>query len=100
MTKPKVAITRDLRSIGVAVERALVVLPVESLVTGSVWKHVVAPGTHVRSGDTLVIVESMKMEIAIEATRDGTVIAVLVSEGRPLVPGQRVATLRVDQPEP
>jgi biotin carboxyl carrier protein len=37
----------------------------------------------------------MKMEIAIEATRDGTVSELCVSEGSPVVPGQRVATLRV-----
>jgi urea carboxylase len=71
------------------------VVGVDSHVTGSVWKHVVAPGTPVRSGDTLLIVESMKMEIAIEATLDGTLLEVLVGEGSPVLPGQRVVTLRV-----
>ncbi|MEY2935665.1 MAG: hypothetical protein RL033_6414, partial [Pseudomonadota bacterium] len=68
---------------------------VESHVSGSVWKLLVAPGARVQSGDPLVIVESMKMEVTIEAPSDGIVVDVLASDGRTVAPGQRLLTLRV-----
>jgi len=69
------------------------VLGVESHVSGSVWKLLAAKGTRVSSGDPLVIVESMKMEVAIEAPSDGTVLETLASEGTTVSPGQRLLTL-------
>ncbi|MGC4092516.1 MAG: acetyl-CoA carboxylase biotin carboxyl carrier protein subunit [Polyangiaceae bacterium] len=47
-----------------------------------------------RKGDALMVVESMKMEIAVEAPEDGTLVSLLVSEGRPVSPGQAIAYLR------
>jgi biotin carboxyl carrier protein len=41
-----------------------------------------------------MIVESMKMEIAVEAPSDAVVVELLVGEGRTVAPGQRVAVLR------
>jgi len=67
---------------------------VESHVPGSVWKLEVKPGQAVQRGQTLLIVESMKMEIAVEAPRDGVVAELLVAEGHPVAPGQRVAVLK------
>ncbi|HYP88290.1 MAG TPA: carboxyltransferase domain-containing protein, partial [Polyangiaceae bacterium] len=67
---------------------------VESHVPGSVWKLEVKPGEQVKRGQTLLIVESMKMEIAVEAPADGKIIELLVSEGRAVAPGQRVAVLQ------
>jgi urea carboxylase len=69
---------------------------VDSHVPGSVWKLVVAAGARVRRGDTLVVVESMKMEVAVEATHDGTVIELCVSEGKAVAPGQRIALVRTE----
>jgi urea carboxylase len=69
------------------------VLGVESHVSGSVWKLLAAKGTRVSSGDPLLIVESMKMEVAIEAPSDGTVLETLASEGMTVAPGQRLLTL-------
>jgi urea carboxylase len=66
---------------------------VESHVPGSVWKLLVRPGERVKRGQTLLVVESMKMEIAVESPRDGVVLEVLVSVGRAVAPGQRVAVL-------
>ncbi|HKY37766.1 MAG TPA: urea carboxylase [Polyangiaceae bacterium] len=66
---------------------------VESHVPGSVWKLAVQPGDRVKRGQTLLVVESMKMEIAVEAPADGVVLELLVTEGRAVVPGQRVAVL-------
>jgi urea carboxylase len=69
---------------------------IESHVPGSVWKLSVAPGARVRRGDTLIVVESMKMEVSVEASHDGTVLELCVSEGKAVAPGQRVALMRAD----
>ena len=61
----------------------------------SIWKIEVTPGTRVAEGDTLAVLESMKMEIPIMAPADGTVLAVLVSEGQQIQEGQAVATMAV-----
>lgn len=61
---------------------------VRSEIAGSVWRIEVAPGQAVASGDVLVILESMKMEIPVEAERAGTVSALLVSEGQAVKEGQ------------
>lgn len=49
--------------------------------TANVWKVLVAAGDTVSDGDTLVILESMKMEIPVVAEEDGTVSEVKVAEG-------------------
>lgn len=54
---------------------------VKSEMTGTVWKIVAAVGDEVEAEDTLIILESMKMEIPIETPVDGTVREILVSEG-------------------
>jgi biotin carboxyl carrier protein len=47
----------------------------------NVWKVLVSEGDHVDEGDTLVILESMKMEIPILAEESGTVAKLHVAEG-------------------
>jgi urea carboxylase len=69
---------------------------VESHVPGSVWKLEVKAGERVKRGQALLIVESMKMEISVEAPSDGVVVELLVAEGRAVAPGQRVAVLRAE----
>ena len=54
---------------------------VRAEMVANVWKVVVAEGDKVADGDTLVILESMKMEIPVLAEQDGTVAALHVSEG-------------------
>ena len=48
---------------------------------GSVWKLLVAEGDAVEEGQTLFILEVMKMEVPYEATRSGTVTALHIAEG-------------------
>ena len=64
-----------------------------SEITGSVWKIEVQPGASVEAGQTLLIVESMKMEIPVEAPASGTVREVRVAEGESVQDGQWLVTL-------
>lgn len=54
---------------------------VRSEMTANVWKVLVAPGDTVADGDTLVILESMKMEIPVIAEAAGVLSSVAVAEG-------------------
>jgi biotin carboxyl carrier protein len=53
----------------------------------------VATGDRVQNGDTLIVLESMKMEIPVTAPRDGTVAAILVQEKQTVEEGQKLAIL-------
>jgi acetyl-CoA carboxylase biotin carboxyl carrier protein len=66
---------------------------VRSEITGSVWKVEVAVGQTVAEGDTLVIVESMKMEIPIIAPASGVVTEIFIAEGEPVADDQVVIHL-------
>ncbi len=54
---------------------------VELQTAGNMWKVLVKPGDKVQAGDTLFIMEVMKMEVPHEAPAAGTVRTVSVSEG-------------------
>ncbi|WP_010304923.1 biotin/lipoyl-binding carrier protein [Kurthia senegalensis] len=51
-----------------------------SEMAGTIWKVLVKPGDQVEEGQTLVIIESMKMEIPVEAEEAGVVAKVFVNE--------------------
>jgi acetyl-CoA carboxylase biotin carboxyl carrier protein len=53
---------------------------VESEVTGNVWKVLLQVGTAVEEGDTIMILESMKMEIPVESPVTGTLVELCVAE--------------------
>ena len=55
--------------------------PVLSELSGSVWKILKQPGEEVAEEEAILILESMKMEIAVQADMDARVKAVRVSEG-------------------
>ncbi|SEH03756.1 Biotin-requiring enzyme [Nonomuraea solani] len=59
----------------------------------NVWKVVVKEGETVSDGDTLVILESMKMEIPVLAEDDGTVVQLKVSEGDVIQEGDLIAVI-------
>ena len=69
-------------------------IDVESDVQGSVWKVEVAVGDRVGEGDVLMILESMKMEIPVEAPCAGVVAELRVGPEDPVDEGQIVAVLR------
>jgi acetyl-CoA carboxylase biotin carboxyl carrier protein len=57
----------------------------------NVWKVVKAEGDEVIEGDTLVILESMKMEIPVIAESDGTLVRLAVHEGDVVQEGDLIA---------
>jgi len=59
----------------------------------NVWKVLVAQGDQVADGDTLVILESMKMEIPVLAEGSGTVSQLLVAEGQVVQEGDLIAVV-------
>ena len=59
-----------------------------------VWKIEAAAGAAVNVGDTLIILESMKMEIPVAAPRGGTVHTILVKEGQQVAEGQPLVVLQ------
>jgi acetyl-CoA carboxylase biotin carboxyl carrier protein len=61
-------------------ETAVGSIDIKAEISGSVWKVLVHAGEQVKAGDTLLIIESMKMEIPVEAPQDGTVEHVHVKE--------------------
>ncbi|MGN0658219.1 MAG: biotin/lipoyl-containing protein [Emergencia sp.] len=67
--------------------------PVTCGTAGKVWKITAKEGDHVSKGDTILILEAMKMEIPVVAPSDGTVTAVLAAEGESVEAGQSVASI-------
>ena len=66
---------------------------VRAEMVANVWKVVAAEGDSVADGDTLVILESMKMEIPVLSPKAGTIKEIKVSEGETIDEGQLVAVL-------
>ena len=66
---------------------------VRAHITGTVWKIEVKVGDAVAEGQTVVILESMKMEMPVESQAPGTVTAVLVAEGASVEEGAPLVEL-------
>ncbi|MEV2273445.1 biotin/lipoyl-binding carrier protein [Nonomuraea africana] len=66
---------------------------VHAEMVANVWKVVVAEGDTVEEGDTLVILESMKMEIPVLAEDDGVVSQLKVAEGDVVQEGDLIAII-------
>ena len=62
-------------------------------ITGTVWKIECAVGDAVREGDTVVVLESMKMEMQVEAEDAGIVRSIHVEEGQAVREGEPLITL-------
>ena len=66
---------------------------VSAPLAGNIFKICVQPGQTVNEGDTLIILEAMKMETDIKASRSGTVGTINVSEGDSVAVGDTLLTL-------
>ena len=60
---------------------------------GNIWKVLVSPNQQVNEGDTLVILEAMKMETEIKAGHSGVVVNINVKEGDSVTVGQVLMSL-------
>jgi acetyl-CoA carboxylase biotin carboxyl carrier protein len=66
---------------------------IEAHITGTVWKIEVQVGDNVQEGDALVILESMKMEMPVEAEDPGVVKEIRCSEGQSVSEGDTLVVL-------
>ena len=62
-------------------------------ITGTVWKIETKLGDQVKAGDVLVIIESMKMEMPVEAPEDGRVAEIRCRETQPVSEGEVLVVL-------
>jgi acetyl-CoA carboxylase biotin carboxyl carrier protein len=67
---------------------------VKAHITGTVWKIEVKVGDAVTEGQTVVVLESMKMEMPVESPSAGQVSAVLVKEGQSVEEGAPLVELK------
>ncbi len=66
---------------------------IEAHITGTVWKIEVQVGDDISEGDTVAILESMKMEMPVEAEDEGKVKEIVVSEGQAVSEGDTLIVL-------
>ena len=67
---------------------------IKAHITGTVWKIEVKVGDSVGEGTSVVILESMKMEMPVECEEEGVVEEILVAEGQAVTEGAILVTLR------
>ena len=68
-------------------------MKLNSEIAGTIWKIEKGVGDAVTTGETILIIESMKMEIPVEAPEAGRVVTVLVEEGEMVEEGQALVEL-------
>ena len=68
-------------------------IKVQSENTGKVWAIEAKVGDSLEEEDTIIVLESMKMEIPVVAPSDGTLKEILVAEGDAVTEGQDVAIM-------
>ncbi len=66
---------------------------VDAHITGTVWKVDCKVGQDVVEGDTVVIIESMKMEMPVEVEDEGTVKEITCEEGQSVSEGDTLVVL-------
>ena len=67
---------------------------IEAHITGTVWKIEVEVGDQVDEGDTVAILESMKMEMPVEAEDPGKVAEIRCEEGQSVSEGDVLVVLQ------
>jgi acetyl-CoA carboxylase biotin carboxyl carrier protein len=68
-------------------------IKVQSEITGKVWAIEASIGDKLAEEDTIIVLESMKMEIPVVAPQGGTLKQILVAEGDAVTEGQDVAIM-------
>ena len=67
---------------------------ITSQVSGSIWTVLVSEGEHVQAGQTLLVVESMKMEVTLLAPSSGQVHKLLCQAGQAVQAGQPLVLIK------
>jgi urea carboxylase len=69
-------------------------IAISSPVTGSVWQINAKVGAHAEAGAPLIVIEAMKMEIAVRAEQAGTIVELCCQRGQPVAAGDTLLILR------
>ena len=69
-------------------------IAISSPVSGSVWRLNTQVGAHAEAGAPLIVIEAMKMEIAVQAEQPGTVVELCCQRGQPVAAGETLLILR------
>jgi len=72
------------------------VIDIKAHITGTLWKITAQVGDELDEEDVVMILESMKMEMPVEAPVDGTLMEILVKENDSIQEGQVVARMTED----
>ena len=70
--------------------------PIIASMPGAVFKVVASEGDRVEAGESIIILEAMKMEIAVQAVHAGSILEILVKPGEQVTTGQILATMAVE----
>lgn len=73
----------------------MAIVDLKTEITGNVWKVLKAVGDPVDEDETIMVLESMKMEIPVTASEPGVIKELLVAEGETVTDGAVVAKLEV-----
>jgi urea carboxylase len=74
-------------------------IAISSPVAGSVWHINAEAGAHAQAGAPLIVIEAMKMEIAVQAEQAGTVVELRCQQGQPVAAGETLLILRTQGPK-
>lgn len=95
LTQGARALERDRRGVDWLKSRVMAT-EVRAHITGTVWKILVKPGDAVAADQQVAILESMKMEMPLEAPEAGRVASIATSEGASVDEGDLILTLEVE----
>lgn len=71
----------------------MAIIGIKTEITGNIWKIVAAVGDQLGEDDTILVMESMKMEIPVTSTESGRLVEILVLEGDIVTEGTIVARI-------
>jgi urea carboxylase len=69
-------------------------IAISSPVAGSVWQINIQVGARAEAGAPLIVIEAMKMEIAVQSEQPGTVVELCCQRGQPVAAGETLLLLR------
>ena len=71
--------------------------PVTAAIPGSVWKVIAEEGQRISEGETIAVLESMKMEFPVESEYNGIVEKVFIKTSQQINAGQMIAAVKTEE---